>query len=236
MKLKKWGIFFVLLFTLLIMIPTNVRAAENERTMIPSDENELPLIPSGGNSPEEVKLTVPKVKVSVKKSTGKPIISWEKVSDATEYEIQYKVGKEDIYQTLATTANLKVTHKEAVAGKTYYYRVMSIGDGEQYINSDYSKEKSVVCDCAVPTIKVKRTSEGNPVISWKKVSGASKYKIMYKVGSKGKYKTLTTTKKKSYTHKEAVAGKKYYYKVKAINKVTAKGNSAYSSVKSIKAK
>ena len=47
---------------------------------------------------------------------------------------------------------------------------------------------------------------------------------------------LATTTAKSYTNKTAKAGTTYYYKVKAVSKVRPSANSAFSAIKSIKAK
>jgi len=66
-------------------------------------------------------------------------------------------------------------------------------------------------------------------ITWKKADYAKKYEVYRAASSNGTYKKVKTTTSRSYTDSGLTTGKKYYYKVRALNG-TAKG--AYSSVKS----
>ena len=68
-----------------------------------------------------------------------------------------------------------------------------------------------------PSVKVKSTKKKTATISYKKVSGADKYKIYRKI-AKGKYKLIKTTNKSSYKDKGLKSKKTYYYKVKAVGK------------------
>ena len=68
-----------------------------------------------------------------------------------------------------------------------------------------------------PSVKVKSTKKKTAVVSYKKVSGADKYKI-YRKTAKGKYKLIKTTNKSSYKDKGLKSKKTYYYKVKAVGK------------------
>ena len=73
-------------------------------------------------------------------------------------------------------------------------------------------------------------STGKPYIKWTAVSGASKYYV-YRSGSKdGTYTLLGTTTATNYTDNKANAGYTYYYKVKAVSKVSSGANSYYSVV------
>lgn len=73
-------------------------------------------------------------------------------------------------------------------------------------------------------------STGKTKVAWKKVNKAVSYKVYTSTNNKT-WSLLKTTKTTSVTHSKAVAGKKYYYKVKAIAK-KSKNNSKYSAVKS----
>lgn len=66
-------------------------------------------------------------------------------------------------------------------------------------------------------------------ITWKKADYAKKYEVYRATASGGTYKKVKTTTSRSYTDSGLTTGKKYYYKVRALNG-TAKGS--YSSVKS----
>ena len=60
-------------------------------------------------------------------------------------------------------------------------------------------------------------------ISWKKANNAKKYQVWRATSKNGKYKLIKTTTAKTFTNKKLITGKKYYYKVRAING-TKKGN------------
>ena len=80
--------------------------------------------------------------------------------------------------------------------------------------------------CSKPKLsKIENTTSGVK-ITWGKVSGADKYDVYRKTGSKGKYSKIGTTSKTYYTDKKASSGKKYYYYVKAVNEA---GSSSASS-------
>lgn len=80
------------------------------------------------------------------------------------------------------------------------------------------------------TISSTLSADYNAVkITWKKADYAKKYEVYRATSSNGTYKKVKTTTSRSYTDSGLTTGKKYYYKVRAING-TAKGS--YSSWKS----
>lgn len=81
--------------------------------------------------------------------------------------------------------------------------------------------------------KLKEKSHRSVKITWKKASGAITYAVYRSNKKNGKYKLIKTTNKLNYTDKKVKAGKKYYYKIKAIN---ASGVSTMSKAKKIKVK
>ena len=78
----------------------------------------------------------------------------------------------------------------------------------------------------LPSMQVEKT--GKNKVTWEAVDGAQKYEVYRSSSKSGTYKKMYTTVKTSYINTTAVAGKKYYYKVKAIHKKAA-ANSAYSN-------
>ncbi|MBR2028844.1 MAG: hypothetical protein IKA10_07670 [Oscillospiraceae bacterium] len=93
---------------------------------------------------------------------------------------------------------------------------------------------TVISD-ARPTVTVKIGTTGKPVISWNKVEGAVKYQIYRSTAQNGTYTLINTVAGTSTTNKNAVKGKKYFYKVVAVHSNT-NANSAYSTVVSITSK
>lgn len=74
-------------------------------------------------------------------------------------------------------------------------------------------------------------SSGKIKISWEEIEGAESYEVYRSADGGETYKLLSTTKKLSLNNTSAVAGKKYYYKVKAIA-ADSSLNSAFSKAKS----
>lgn len=106
---------------------------------------------------------------------------------------------------------------------------------------------------ATPTTAVKKTTVSKPKattikslkkrgkkavkITYKKVSGVSGYQIYMSTKKKSGYKKIATlsSKKSSYTKGKLKKGKKYYFKVRTMKKVSGKYRySSFSKVRSIK--
>lgn len=96
----------------------------------------------------------------------------------------------------------------------------------------------------VKSLKVKKTTSTSATLSWKKVTGAEKYKVYYSTDGK-KWKTKTTTKTtltinklsaaKAYQFKVKAYAGKYYGSTSSVVKGTTKYSTAtLSSVKSAK--
>lgn len=79
-------------------------------------------------------------------------------------------------------------------------------------------------------------SESKVTLTWKKASGATGYEIYMKPGSNGTYKKIVTVNTTSYTKKNLVNNKTYYFKVRSICSTGSKKyySTSYSSV--VKAK
>ena len=175
------------------------------------------------------KLTAPSVKTDYLISTGKPYIKWAAVAGASKYEVYRSGSKDGTYTLLGTTTNLNYTDSKANAGYIYYYKVKAVNANS--IKSNYSATVAATCHCARPVVKPDYLiSTGKPYIKWTAVAGASQYEV-YRSGSKdGTYTLLGTTTATNYTDNKANAGYTYYYKVKAVSKVSSGANSYYSVV------
>lgn len=86
---------------------------------------------------------------------------------------------------------------------------------------------------AVPgKVKAKATGKHSIKISWTKSTGATSYKVYKATKKAGKYKYAGTVKGTSKTVKKLSANKKYWFKVKAVNKPgTAKSKAVYAKTK-----
>ena len=175
-------------------------------------------------------VAAPVIKIAT--SAGKPKISWSKVDGATKYYI-YRSTDGKTYKQYTTTTKTSYADSNAKIGTTYYYKVKAakVVNGKT-VYSAYSNVKSIKCTPAAPVVSISR-SNGKPKLTWKAVTGASKYYIYRSTDGKS-YKQYTTTTKTTYTNTGAASGKKYYYKVKAVAVVNNKNVfSAYSTAKNL---
>ena len=153
-------------------------------------------------------------------------ISWKKVSGANQYKVYRSTHKTKSFKHIKTTTALSLTNTKLKTGTRYYYKVVPYwGDVSGLTSGTVSAKPSL----AKAKITKAKTTRGQAKVSWKKVSGASGYKL-YRAGSKnGKYKHVKTTKSRSYTNKGLASGKTYYYKVKAYRVVSKKQVSGTAS-------
>jgi len=179
-------------------------------------------------------LARPVVETSNDAATGKVKLTWDAVEGAKSYKVYRATSKGGRYVLMKTLTDTTYINNSAKAGTKYYYWVKAIHENSN-ANSVYSTVVSRTCDLARPTISIKRNNAGKPRISWNSVDGAVKYEVYRATSKDGKYTRIATTKNTYQVNKNAVAGKTYYYKVKAIHSNT-NANSAFSTVKYIKAK
>ena len=171
----------------------------------------------------------PEVKTSNYAASGKNKLTWESVVGATKYQVFRSNTKGGSYKRIGTTSQLSFVDKTAVAGKTYYYYVVSLNEcGDKSVKSGIV---SRMCDVARPEVKLSNVAASGKIkITWNEVKSAVKYQVFRSTTKNGTYKSIATTKGNSWVDKNAVAGKVYYYKVRALASV-AGANSALSAVK-----
>ena len=172
-------------------------------------------------------ISKPDITLSNAASSGKIRISWEAVKGAEKYEVYRSDTKDGEYSLIITTEKTSVINTKAAAGKKYYYKVRAI-HANSAANSAYSAEVSRTCDLARPVVTLSNVaSSGKIKISWEAVEGAEKYEVYRSATKDGEYSRIITTEKTSAINTKISAGKKYYYKVRAIHANSA-ANSAYS--------
>ena len=172
-------------------------------------------------------LATPALKITT--VSGKPQIYWDEVYGAAKYEI-YRSTDGKNFKYYDRTTNTSYTNKSTTIGTTYYYKVKAVNANNA--TSDFSVSKSILCKPAAPSVSINR-SNGKPKLSWKAVSGATKYWIYRSTDGK-EFKYFDSTTKTSYTNSGATSGTKYYYRVKAVAVVNGKNvASANSSTKSL---
>ena len=163
----------------------------------------------------------PKASVKFPKNTVKVVVSWDKDADAAGYE--FKVNGE-AKEFKETETGFTYEDTEVKIGTTYKYEVTPYVEYEGEKVYGMTFKTSVVPKVKLKKAAIKKLKAGNRSfkVKWKKVSGASGYKVSYKLGKKTKNKTVKGGKKVSLTVKKLASGKTYSVKVRAWKKVNGK--------------
>ncbi len=171
-------------------------------------------------------------------------LTWKKIDGASGYEIYRADSKKGNFKKVKTVANAKtVTYKDGKLSfnKTYFYKIkVYVNTGGNIAESAFSPTVSAKTALAAPAKLSLKKKAGNKLnIKWKKVAGASGYKVQYSLKKKSGFKTVTVKKAKttSYTKSGLKKGKTYYVRVCAYR--TAKGKKVsgkWSKVVSVKLK
>ena len=170
------------------------------------------------------KVSAPKI-TSVSNVSSGITVKWSKVSNATGYYVYRKTtGSYKKIATVKSKSTITYTDKTAKSGTTYTYAVKAY---KSKTVSSYSAAKKIK-RLSNPSVTVSNTSSGVKV-SWKKVTGAAKYRIYYQ--KSGKWVKLTDTTSTSYTDKTLKSGSSRSYTVRAISGSYMSG---YNSGKAIK--
>ncbi|MCB6994693.1 Ig-like domain-containing protein, partial [bacterium 210820-DFI.6.37] len=192
------------------------------------------------------KVTAPAAPKTVKAASAaynKVKISWSKASGAAGYEVYQYNAKTKKYAKVADTKSLSYTKSGLTTGTKYTYKVRAYkkaSDGTK-VYSAYTKAVSAKPALSKVTgVKAKNSGKKLAKVTWKKVAGASGYKVTRATKKAGKYKVVKTIKSGKtvkLTNKKLKKGKTYYYKVRAYKKVGKKTvYGAYSSAAKVKIK
>lgn len=164
------------------------------------------------------------LKATAESATGPVTLSWsEAADDVTGYRVYRYDPDQDKYVYLKSTTSRKYTDEDVTSGKTYQYKVRcywTIGGTNYYGN--YSSVISVTTPPAkVTEVDTETRSSTYLTLSWKKVSGASGYRIYkYNTSSKSYEKVTTISKGSTVSYKITglTAATEYQFKVRAYKK------------------
>ncbi len=140
--------------------------------------------------------------------------AWNAVSGATGYVVRRKKSGDSSYTTITTTRNTSYkdgSNKKLSSGTTYTYQVAAYNGNDKYRGSYSSALKLSTCP-ANPVTTIKGGDE-KLRLKWKKVTGASGYKVYLKKGSS--YDLLKNCSKSttSYLLKDLSNGTQYSMRV-----------------------
>ncbi len=173
-------------------------------------------------------------------------ISWNKEPNAAGYTVQRYNSSKKAYETVKTVTSgntLSYTNTGRKIGTTYKYRVRAYGkyNGVTKYGS-YSDPVSVKTSSSLkkPVLTAKPYSYTTNKLSWKKVPGATGYKVQRYNSSTKKWvtvKTINSGSTISYSNTYLNCSTTYKYRVKATATLSGKTvSSYYSDTKAAKTK
>ena len=195
-------------------------------------------------------------KLNLEKTTRNSVeFSWDKIKDATGYEIlrystaskKYVVIDDIDFDKLSDEDREASEEAEVYSyldqGKTsatiYNYQVKAYNkvDGKKVYLKESEKLKATTTPLT-PNVTVKSSSRKTARLTWKNCSTrATGYKVYMATSKNGIYKLVKTTTAKSFTKYYLTSGKTYYFKVRAYRTVDGKNiYGDYSTIKSIRVK
>ena len=177
----------------------------------------------------------PKLTVKLDAATGKPALTWTKVTGAKNYVVMRAGASGNFTEVFRSGSNATYVDASAVPDLTYQYKVLAEGE-TVYLNSvDSADPITVTAVCAQPVVTVETDpATGKPKLSWNAVSGGADYEIFRSTKKTGTYTSVCATDGLRFIDEEAAGGKTYYYKVCAYTRMgNAGASSVPASVKSI---
>ncbi len=162
-------------------------------------------------------------------------VTWNRAANASKYEVYRSYNKTSGYTKIATVTANSYTDSKSTAGKTAYYKIVSLRGTDKSIFSSVVSAYKLKTPAKVKAKAKKRTV----TVSYSKESKASGYEIYRATKKKGKFKKVATIKKAKTTKKVFKKLKKgtYYYKVRAYKSAGKKKiYTAYSKTVRVKVK
>lgn len=152
-------------------------------------------------------------------------LSWKKAAkDVTGYRVYRYDPDQEKYVHIKTTSKCSYVDEDVTAGTTYQYKVRcywKIG-GTNYYGTTSSAAEVTIPPAQVTGVQTAKRGSTYLTLSWKKVSGASGYRVYkYNTASKSyeRVATISGGTTTSYNVSELGGATEYRFKVKAYKKV-----------------
>lgn len=168
-------------------------------------------------------------------ASGNVLLKWQGDSPDFCYELQKAQNGNGSFSVLTTISNqtgaLSYQDCNVSLGKTYYYKVVKIANGQIV-------EESAICPVKITlakpvNVKTKITKDSKVQLTWDKVPKATGYEVYRSTYATKKFKKIGSVKKNEFTDATAQNGKVYYYKVSAVKKKQKSVTSKQSEVKTV---
>lgn len=160
-------------------------------------------------------------------------ISWDAVSEATSYYVYRSGTATGTYSTLIDVVGITNATDVSPLNGYNYYKVWAANGTMASDYSDYAfcnftsgGGGGTTVPSAPTGVTATAQSSSSIYVSWNTVSGATSYKVYYKIGSSSTLYSAGTATNTSFSHTGLSASMTYYYYITAVNSA---GESGYSS-------
>jgi len=149
-------------------------------------------------------------------------LSWNSVSNAFTYDIQYRRSGTTSWTTMTPSSTTSRTITDLTADTEYEFQVRASGATEK---SAWAK-LSVITTLSAPTgLKITNVTENSVVLTWNPVVNAINYDIQYRRSGITAWTTITAVTETTRTVIDLVADTDYEFQIRASNVV---GKSAWA--------
>lgn len=151
-------------------------------------------------------------------TTSSVKLTWTKVSGATKYRVFQATSSNGTYTKIDAVTTNSCTVTGLKAGTNYYYKVKAVNSaGVGKASSVLSVQTTTGLPGQVTNVKASAANTASITLSWTKVAGANKYRILQANVYDGTYTKITAVTTNSCTITGLKAGTGYYFKVRAVN-------------------
>lgn len=171
--------------------------------------------PEPEQKPEKVQKPKPVTNFTVKYQSKKSaaILRWTSENENVSYHV-YRKKAGGTYKELAVVKKKKYEDAKAKADTQYIYRIVPENAAGKCGKA--ATVKLIPKPSVVEGLHTTILASNKVLLKWNQSTFAKKY-LVYRKTDSGEYEQLGETKKTSYTDKNIVFGKKYRYKVIAVN-------------------
>ena len=154
-------------------------------------------------------------------------VTWNKVAGEPLYEVYRSTNPNSGFKKVFELEGTSCILGNLAPETTYYYKVRAVNRNNPTGNSDYSTAAQVTTGKLSQPVVTTSIIDGGIRVSWEKVPYANRYEVLRASSANGTYYSLATVEGTALNNTSVVAGRTYYYKVKAYN--TANPNVSITS-------
>lgn len=185
-------------------------APENTSEPVPSETPDPGMVePTAAPAPLPADLTG----LTVKHDNSGAMLQWAASDGASEYIIYRKSG-DDEWSNLASTQNIFYFDNNISTDQIYFYKV--VPQNQEGVTGNFSEITLNPFPAKVTGIRTTCQNSKCVQLRWNESRYACRYIIYRKKGSSS-YQKIGQTNQKTYQDKKVTWGKRYYYKIIAVN-------------------